>query len=431
MKITFIEPRSTGANVYSRISIPLLGPLYLGTILKKRGHTVEIYKENIFIPDYSKLDSDIIGISMLTSTAKRGYEIAKKFPKERVIMGGSHASLMPEEAIKFARQVVIGEADSVIADVIEGKNTSTFVQGSPIDNLDELPFPDFSLIKGARLPLKITPISTSRGCPYNCNFCSVTKFFGRNYRFRSAQSVISEIISNAGKFFFFCDDNFAANTKRTKELLCLMIKNKIHQWSCQVRTDIANDDELLWLMAKAGCRYVCVGFESINQKTLLAYQKRQSVSQIKEAIRAFHKHRIKVHGMFVLGSDEDSEKTVWETLKFSLRQKIDTIQFMILTPLPGTEVYNFLEAQKRIFTKDWGLYDGHHVVFKPKRLTAKQLQTSVFRAYGKFYSLFRSLALFMKFHFRNALFRFMGYRLVKKWKRQNINLPWLIPSSYQ
>lgn len=430
MKITFIEPRTTSANVYSKISIPLLGPLYLGAILKKRGHSVRVYKENIFTPNYSKLDSDLIGISVLTSTAKRGYEIAKKFPKERVILGGPHASLVPEEAIRFARQVVIGEADNVIADVVEGKITSPFVKGLPVSNLDELPFPDFSLIKGARLPLKITPISTSRGCPYNCNFCSVTKFFGRNYRFRSARSVVDELTSSAGNFFFFSDDNFTANTVRTKELLRLMIENKIRKWSCQVRCDAVRDEELLSLMAKGGCRYVCVGFESINQKTLEAYQKRQNVAQIKEAIRSFHKHKIKIHGMFVLGSDEDSEMTIWETLKFSLKQKIDTIQFMILTPLPGTEIYNFLEKQKRIFTKDWSLYDGHHVVFKPNLVSAKQLQLSVFKAYGKFYSRLRFLSSLMRLHFKNALFRFMGYRLVKKWKQQNINLPWLVSSSH-
>ena len=117
MKIVFIEPRSTEANVYSKISMPLLGPIYLGTILKARGHEVEIYNEDIFKPDYSKLEADLIGISILTSTAKRGYEIAAQFPREKVIIGGVHASLLPEEAIKYARQVVVGEAEEMIADI--------------------------------------------------------------------------------------------------------------------------------------------------------------------------------------------------------------------------------------------------------------------------------------------------------------------------
>ncbi len=113
MKIVLIEPRSSEANVYSKLPMPLLGPIYLGTILRNRGHEVEIYNEDICMPDYSRLQADVIGISILTSTAKRGYEIAKKFPREKVIIGGVHASLLSYEAIKFARQVVVGEAEEV------------------------------------------------------------------------------------------------------------------------------------------------------------------------------------------------------------------------------------------------------------------------------------------------------------------------------
>ena len=186
MKIVLIEPAASEANVYSKLHMPLLGPIYLGTILKNKGHEVEIYNEDIYRPDYSKLNADIIGISILTSTAKRGYEIAKKFPKEKVIIGGIHASLLPHEALEFARQVVVGEAEDVIIDIVEGKRTEPIVYGEPIQNLDNLPHPDFSLIKGNRFPGLITSVSTSRGCPFDCTFCSVTKVFGRKYRFRSA-----------------------------------------------------------------------------------------------------------------------------------------------------------------------------------------------------------------------------------------------------
>ncbi|MFA6356723.1 MAG: cobalamin-dependent protein, partial [Candidatus Omnitrophota bacterium] len=196
MKIVFIEPRSTEANVYSRISMPLLGPIYLGTILKARGHEVEIYNEDILKPDYDKLEADLIGISILTSTAKRGYEIADRFPREKVIMGGVHASLLPEEAIRHARQVVIGEAEEVIVDIVEGRITEPIVKGRPVEDLDSLPYPDFTLIKGDRSRSLAVPVSTSRGCPHDCSFCSVTKMFGRKYRFRSAENVMGELESN-------------------------------------------------------------------------------------------------------------------------------------------------------------------------------------------------------------------------------------------
>ena len=140
MKIVFIEPRASEANVYSKITMPLLGPVYLGTILKKRGYQVEIYNENIHTPDYSRLKADCFGISILTSTAKRGYEIARKFPREKVIIGGVHATLLPNEAIQFARHVVIGEAEEVIADVVESRLRDPFVYGKPLANLDSLPY---------------------------------------------------------------------------------------------------------------------------------------------------------------------------------------------------------------------------------------------------------------------------------------------------
>jgi radical SAM superfamily enzyme YgiQ (UPF0313 family) len=426
MKVVLIEPTQAEANVYSKLHMPLLGPIYLGTILRNRGHEVEIYNEDIYKPDYSGLNADLVGISILTSTAQRGYEIARKFPREKVIIGGVHASLLPQEAWQFARQVVVGEAEEVIAGVVEGSIKDAIVYGKPIQNLDSLPSPDFSLIKGYRLPSLIMPISTSRGCPFDCVFCSVTKMFGRKYRFRSAENVMEELLSRNTSSFFFCDDNFTAHPQRTAALLELILKHKIRNWACQVRCDAAKDDALLSLMARAGCSVVCVGFESVNMKTLEAYQKKQTIEDIINAIRSFRKKRIRIHGMFVLGSDNDNEKTIWDTLKFAIKQKIDTIQMMILTPIPGTKLHEELKKQKRIFSHDWNLYDGQHVVFTPKLLSAKQLQLNVARAYAKFYSLPKSISLLVSLRFRNAMFRFMGYRIVREWLRRNHNMHWLL-----
>lgn len=429
MKVVLIEPRACEANVYSKISMPLLGPVYLGTILKNRGHEVRIYNENILMPDYAHLDADVVGISILTSTAQRGYEIAKKFPKEKVIMGGVHATLLPQEALDYARQVVVGEAEDVIIDVVEGRRTESVVQGRPVEDLDALPTPDFSLIQGYRRSPWVTPISTSRGCPFDCSFCSVTKMFGRKYRFRSAENTIAEMRSRKTRSFFFCDDNFMAHPKRSRQLLNLMLKDRFRDWVCQVRCDVAKDKDLLDLMAQAGCGVVCVGFESVNPKTLEAYQKKQTLGEIVHAIRSFHKRRIKIHGMFVLGGEDDSKNSIWETLRFAIKEKIDTLQMMILTPFPGTKVYDDLQAQKRIFTRDWSLYDGQHIVFKPKLLSARDLQINIVRAYAKFYSLSRLFLLLLKLRLRNAMFRFIGYLIVKEWRRRNHRMLWLLKPS--
>lgn len=425
MKIALIEPAASEANVYSKLHMPLLGPLYLGAILKNSGHEVEIYNEEIYTPDYSRLDADLIGISILTSTAHRGYEIARKFPKEKVVIGGVHASLLPEEALQFARQVVVGEAEEVITGVVNGSIRDTIVYGGPVEDLDALPYPDFTLIKGYKTSGIPLPVSTSRGCPFDCTFCSVTKVFGRKYRFRSAENVISELATRKADILFFCDDNFVVHRQRTRKLLRLMTENKVGKWACQVRCDAADDEGLLSLMSKAGCDVVCVGFESINSNTLRSFQKKQTVDDIIHAIHSFHKHNINIHGMFVLGGDDDSKETVWETLKFAIKQGIDTIQMMILTPLPGTKVFEELKAQKRIFSYDWSLYDGQHVVFRPKLLSARQLQLNVVKAYARFYSLWRSILLFIKLRFRAAIFRLMGYTIIREWITHNRKMEWL------
>ena len=145
-----------------------------------------------------------------------------------------------------------------------------------------------------------------------------------------------------------------------------------------------------------------------------------------KAIRSFHEKHIKVHGMFVLGGEDDNKVSIWQTLRFALTEKIDTIQLLILTPFPGTRVYEDLQAKKRIFSRDWSLYDGQHIVFKPNLLSAKELQLNVIRAYEKFYSLSRSFILLLRLKLRNALFRFIGYLILREWKQRNQGMAWIL-----
>ncbi|MGE5307753.1 MAG: B12-binding domain-containing radical SAM protein [Deltaproteobacteria bacterium] len=406
--------------------MPLLGPIYLGTILKQRGHRVRIYNENFCRPDYSRLEADLIGISILSSTSRRGYEIARLFPREKVIFGGVHASLLPREALPFCRQVVTGEAETVIADVVEGRRTEPIVEGVAVEDLDSLPIPDFSLVCGLPRSMRVQPVSTSRGCPSDCSFCSVTRVFGQKYRFRSAQSIVKELEKSIRGEIFFCDDNFCSDRKR---LLVLMRSipemKKRFLWTCQARCEAGRDEELVKSMRRAGCRVVCLGLESVSDATLKIYNKRQSVEGIISAIKGFHRHGIKIHGMFVLGSEHDDAETANATLDFSLRHGIDTIQVSALTPFPGTRVYEDLTAKKAIFSRDWSLYDGLHVVFSPERISPLKLQQDIIKIHSAFYSLGSAFSLFLRFHIRDALFRLMGRGMVKEWYSVNRGLPWL------
>ncbi len=428
-KVVFIEPRGI-FNAYGYFKLPLLGPIYLGTILKRRGHEVKVITEN-YTPAYDErkdrlhpaiLDADVVGISSMTSTVNRGYQIARAIRKQRpdvkLLMGGPHATFRPEEALEYVDTVITGEAEGQIVDVVEGNVSDRIVKGAPIDDLDALPVPDLSLLEKVDSKLRYVPISTSRGCPYDCTFCSVTKMFGRKYRFRSPEAIVDEIgyrIRSGYHKFFFYDDNFAANQEGTKVMLeSLLRKGYRFTWSAETRVDVAKDNELLKLMSQAGCLCLFLGLESVSPETLLSYNKRQTLDDIQTSIKKVKANNMRVHGMFVLGSDEDDPQTVQQTVDFCHKFNLDTAQFSILFPIPGTRLYDILESEGRIFTKDWSLYDGTHVVFKPKKMKPLELQRLYLWAWKRFYSLGHNIKTFIAARYllnrwRRLNGRFLGY----------------------
>jgi radical SAM superfamily enzyme YgiQ (UPF0313 family) len=265
------------------------------------------------------------------------------------------------------------------------------------------------------------PVMTSRGCPHKCRFCSVTAMFGRRYRFRSPQSVIEELKWLQPRRVFFYDDDFCANRQRTRELLEQMLRQDVTPpWTAQVRADVARDRELVALMHRARCRRVYVGYESISPTTLAAMGKHQSVEDIVESVRVFHEHGIGVHGMFMFGSDEDDAESVQATLAFARRHEIDTVQFMALTPLPGTPVFDSLSEENRLFERDWSFYDGHHVVFLPRRLTPLALQQAICAAQERFYSWWACVKDFAQLRFGNGFLKAYGRCLLGRWRRENV-----------
>ena len=295
----------------------------------------------------------------------------------------------------------------------------------PTEDLDTLPFPDLTLIRGHER-MRQTPIMTSWGCPFDCKFCSVTAMFGKKYRFRSPQNVIDELKQKAPRHVFFYDDNFAANRKRLKTLLQMIIDEGLHfSWSAQVRTDVARDPELLDLMHRAGCWMVYLGLESINQTTLDAFDKSQSVEDITFAVQALHEHGIKSHGMFVLGADSDTKDVVRTTVDFAQANKIDTVMLNILTPLPGTPLFDEMDRQGRIFDKRWQLYDALHVVFTPKNMTPYELQREAIAGYMRFYSLRVWLKYLFTFRFAGLAFQTWGQSILRAWRKDERNKDYL------
>lgn len=423
MKISFIEPKPkfAGFSFSWQRTVPLLGTVYLATLLKNKGYDVEILKDTIreVTPDDVQ-ESDIVCFSAMSSQAARAQylikEIRKNFPEKKIIIGGIHASFRPED-FPEADYIVIGEGENVILDLIEGKFKERIVKGSPFENLDSLPFPDYSLIKNVRLPLKMAPLSTSRGCPFNCKFCSATKMFGKKYRFRSPESVIEEMQSKKTRGIIFCDDNFFSNKERAKKILKTMKDTQTTPlWWAEGRVDIVKDDELMKLISETNNMEIAVGFESINPAVLKSYRKGQKFEDIVNCIKKFKDYGIKLKGFFIGGADEDDKDAFKQIVDFIEKYEIDTATFTILTPLPGTELYEKLDRQKRIFTKDWGNYDTLHIVFKPKKMSAYELQR---RQFDALYQYYNANLRWIKFWLGNFWDTFQMLNEYKRGKRAN------------
>lgn len=439
MKITLIEPQAPGKHVFSSVKMPRLGLPILGTILKKEGHQVKlIFASHSKIKLFQLRDCDLLAISTITSTAPAAYYLGDLAREQGipVVMGGPHVTFLAEEALAHCDYVCRGEGDVTflqLVNCIERGEIPREVPGisyrlgeeiihnpSPdwVD-INQVPIPDFNLLE--ELGLSTYPVMASRGCPYDCTFCSVTPMFGHKFRCRSQASLLEELKEYRGRKVFFVDDNFTASPRRTRELLQQMLQEKLtpRWWCAQVRTDAARDEELLRLMRNSGCGMVFVGMESINPATLENYNKHQEVSDIEHCIRQFHRYGMMVHGMFVFGSENDTVQTIRDTLDFALKNRIDTVQFLILTPLPGTRVYQEMEAAGQIFTHDWELYDAHHVVYHPQLLSAEELQVETMQAFRRFYSLRHLFANLFVTGFRSVAFRAVGFWIMRKWERDN------------
>jgi radical SAM superfamily enzyme YgiQ (UPF0313 family) len=443
-RVVFVEPRGNDANVFSKyLTLPLMGPIYLATILKKRGHDIRVLNERLLGRDVNMTDlcADVLCLSTITSTATRAFEIARCFklqnPQGKVIIGGIHVSMLPDEAAQYADHIVIGEGESVIADIVEGKKTEKFITTQHI-NLDDYPIPDFTLLENHR-KMHMTPMITSRGCPFDCNFCAVTEMFGKKYRTLSINNTMKTLRRLQPKKVFFYDDNFAAIKSRTYDMVKRFKRSGLDfRWTAQVRTDVTNDPQLVEKMADAGLYNVYVGFESINPMTLKRFNKAQGLKQIKHSIKVFHDNGINIHGMFIFGSDDDDRRVFRRTSEFCNHFGINSAQYATLVPLPGTQVYNEFEKTGRLLHKRWEYYDGLHTVFQPRRMTALELQQGMIDAYKDFYSYTRAvndaLNIFCEYNinaikglyskvsmpsFSTVAIKLIGAKIVKHWQRQN------------
>lgn len=395
MKLLLILPKNergywgkvskSGKAGFARLSLPTLAAL------TPKDWDVEILDARVKPVDYN-VKVDIVGITGLTAEMPSAYEIADNFRKRgvKVVMGGVHVSAMPDEAIKHADAVVIGEAELVWGKLLDDFKNGELKQKYQANNLCDMkniPIPRRELLDRKMYTSGFNTLQATRGCPFNCDYCAVTAFFGNEFRVRPIDEVIEDIKGFDTNEFFFMDDNIVGKPKYAKELF----KRLIHlnrTWGSQASITMAKDPELLELYAKSGGRYAFIGFESLSQKNLERMNKGwNSVDTYKEAIKRIHNAGINIVGSFVFGLDEDDKTVFKNTFDFIMETKIDAAQFHILTPLPGTVTYNTLEKEGRIIDRNWAKYHTGEVVFQPKGMTMGELQNGYYWVFRNTYTI--------------------------------------------
>jgi radical SAM superfamily enzyme YgiQ (UPF0313 family) len=333
---------------------------------------------------------DLVALSVNTTNAPRAYELAEHFRKKgsKVIMGGIHPSCMPEEALRYADSVVVGEAEplwhDIVSDFQRGRLKGLY-KSEDFSDMSAVPKPKWKLLNNKRYFVPRT-FQVSRGCPHGCSFCSSTRFFGRHYRFRPVKKIVDEIKDYPKRFLVFVDDNIVGSHDYARELF-LAFKPLKKRWVAQASIDIARDESLLKYASDSGCAGLLIGFESIRYSNKKDVKKLRDPYEYAEMIRLIRSHRIGVHGSFVFGFEEDTEEIFNDTVDFVFQNKLEVANYCKLTPFPGTELFETMKREGRLLTFDWSKYDRYHLVFRPKHIDIRRFYILTDDAYRRTYSL--------------------------------------------
>jgi len=422
MKIKIICPRWPAKSLWRHFifRFPYLSLTTLAA-LTPREFEVVIEDENVQEVSFDDRP-DLVAISIMTPLAKRGYAIADRFREESVpvVIGGFHATWLSEEAGQHADSVVLGEAEQSWARLLEDFKAGClqkFYRAEGKADLKGLPFPRRDLLK-KRGYFFTNTIQVSRGCPFQCSFCSVTAFFGHTFRMRPLDEVKKEveILLQGQDFIFFVDDNIIGNVDYARDLFSFLKGLKV-KWVSHSSINIAENEDLLTSAAESGCYGLFIGFESLSQDTLKSHRKTSNqVERYKEQIRKIHDRGIGIEGSFIFGSDEENSSVFPRVVDFCEETKIDAAVFAVLTPYPGTRIYEQFVKEDRILSWDWDLYDMDHVVFRPRSMTVEQLQEGHDWASRRFYSYPSMLKRFWPLRRSHQVFLPSNWGMRRAWK---------------
>ncbi|TXT64168.1 MAG: hypothetical protein BAJALOKI1v1_600002 [Promethearchaeota archaeon] len=399
-KILLISPRNQN---YAKKLFPPLSLTNIAAYIPEK-YDIQIIDENL---EKIQFDADLVAVTVNTCTARRAYEIANEWTQLKipVILGGIHPTVLPSEAEKYSTSVVIGESEEIWTSLLNDfeKDALKKRYHASLFNFKKtnvrLPRRDF--LKKRYI---FESLETVRGCPFNCHFCSVTRFYGGRYRFKPLKMIEKEIESMNKKSLFIVDDNLigfgSIAEKRTLELLNLLKEYDL-TWMGQASVNVAENEEILRLANESGCMFLFLGFESINHGFLSTFNKqinlRRGVASYKNTINTLHDYNINVMGSFIIGSDFDSPQSLSLLEDFIINSDIDIPNLTILTPYPGTKLYETLLAQNRLFNPQWWLENPLPLfTFKPKNLTVQHLAHLYYKFINNLNGLQRSLKRLIK-----------------------------------
>ncbi len=399
-KLVLINPVNLNRSGFSASHSSRFPPLNLGVIaaLTPSDWDVEVIDENF--DEFSFRDADLMGITAFTSAANRAYEIAAIYREKNipVVMGGIHASMCSEEASQFVDAVVVGEVESVwddvIADALAG-NLKAIYKGL-WSGLEQLQKPRRDIYSDQYL---FASVQTSRGCPMDCDFCSVSTFNGLRYRRRPPCDVLDELETIPQKLIFFVDDNIIGYGKRSRQSALELFKGMVDRgidkhWFCQASINVADDEEILHWAAKSGCRMIFLGLEAEDVDALSEVNKKLNIKRgasdaYEQIFERIHKAGIAVLGAFIFGMDQDTPEKLFKRAQYMLDCGVDVMQATALTPLPGTRLFAKLKDEGRLlytnFPKDWDRYDLTEVVYRPRHMTSGEFSEIMRECLRKIY----------------------------------------------